>query len=41
MNTIILHRALQIEFMESIEELDHLKAEYGFTDSNIHYMTPG
>ncbi|KAK3882711.1 hypothetical protein Pcinc_012917 [Petrolisthes cinctipes] len=31
----------KIEFMESIEELDHLKAEYGFTDSNIHYMTPG
>ncbi|KAK7086412.1 hypothetical protein SK128_028165 [Halocaridina rubra] len=29
----------KIEFMESIEELDHLKAEYGFTDSNIHYMT--
>ncbi|XP_045123406.1 uncharacterized protein LOC123511511 isoform X2 [Portunus trituberculatus] len=31
----------KIEFMESLEELDHLKAEYGFTDSNIHYMTPG
>ncbi|KAG7170881.1 Guanine deaminase-like 1 [Homarus americanus] len=30
----------KIEFMESLEELDHLKAEYGFTDSNIHYMTP-
>ncbi|XP_066943920.1 uncharacterized protein [Macrobrachium rosenbergii] len=30
----------KIEFMESVEELDHLKAEYGFTDSNIHYMTP-
>ncbi|KAL7633762.1 UNVERIFIED_CONTAM: hypothetical protein RMT77_015716 [Armadillidium vulgare] len=29
----------KIEFMESVEELDHLKAEYAFTDSNIHYMS--
>uniref|UniRef100_A0A6A7FP15 Guanine deaminase n=2 Tax=Hirondellea gigas TaxID=1518452 RepID=A0A6A7FP15_9CRUS len=28
----------KIEFVESVEELQQLKAEYGFTDANILYM---